>query len=227
MSAPTSPPAARRYTSPPLTSPTSPTTVRAGSVKPAPAPATPEKLKAATPAPASPPKPSPKKSDDGKDKGKDKDKPAASAADEYIPEISPGPDINRAVFSQITEMDDEDDFFSNQIVRDYFKQAATTFEELDNALKARDFEELSSKGHFLKGSSATLGLEKVQKWCEHIQHYGNKRDEVKGVDLTEEQALRRIELIMPRLKRDYESAQAWLKNYYREQGADLDEEDDD
>ncbi|CAE6412200.1 hypothetical protein ACGC1H_005490 [Rhizoctonia solani] len=223
MSAPTSPSAARRYTSPPVASPTSPTTVRAGSVKPA----TPEKAKAATPGPASPPKPSPKKADDDKDndKAKTKDKPV-STADEALPVVS-GPDILEDVFGQITEMDDDDDAFSSEIVRDYFKQAATTFKEIRDALEGKDFKTLSSKGHFLKGSSAALGIKKVQDWCEHIQHYGNKRDEVKGVDLTETQALRRIELIMPRLEQDYESAKAWLHDYYTKQGVDLDEEPED
>ncbi|KDN48239.1 hypothetical protein RSAG8_02831, partial [Rhizoctonia solani AG-8 WAC10335] len=220
MSAPTSPSATRRYTSPPpLTSPTSPT-ARAGSVKPA----TPEKAKAATPAPASPPKPSPKKTGDDKDK---KDKPAAPPADEFIPEVE-GFDIDEFVFEQIREMDDEDDYeFSTDIVRNYFKQAATTFEELICDLKGKDFETLSSKGHFLKGSSATLGLDKVQKWCEHIQHYGKKRGEAEGVILTDTQALRRIALVLPRLEKDYKLAKDWLYNYYVEKGVDLDEEEED
>jgi hypothetical protein len=85
----------------------------------------------------------------------------------------------------------------------------------------KDFKSLSSKGHFLKGSSAALGVKKVQESCEHIQHYGNKRDEVKGVDLTEAQALRRIALIMPRLAQDYESAKVWLKQYYKERDVHL------
>ncbi|CAE6417201.1 unnamed protein product [Rhizoctonia solani] len=215
MSAPTSPSAARRVTSPPP--PTSPTTARAGSVKPA----TPEKAKAATPAPASPPKPSPKKSDDDKDKGKDK---PAAAVNESIPDAIETLDIDETVFGQITEMDEEDDCdFSSEIVREYFEQAATTLGELNKALDNKDFSTLSSKGHFLKGSSAALGVKKVQESCEHIQHYGHKRDEVKGVDLTEAQALRRIALIMPRLARDYESAKVWLKKYYLAQGVDLDE----
>jgi osomolarity two-component system phosphorelay intermediate protein YPD1 len=89
--------------------------------------------------------------------------------------------------------------------------------------KNRDFHTLSSKGHFLKGSSAALGVKKVQESCEHVQHYGAKRDEIEGVDLTEKQALRRIELIMPRLERDYKSAENWLRKYYRELGIDLEE----
>ncbi|KAH7336919.1 histidine phosphotransferase [Rhizoctonia solani] len=135
-----------------------------------------------------------------------------------------GSDIDKSVFGQITEMDDEDDCdFSSEIVCDYFKQAVATIKELNDALESRDFKTLSSKGHFLKGSSAALGVRKVQDSCEHIQHYGNKRDEVKGVDLTEEQALARIKLILPRLEKDYESAKIWLEKYYQEQGVDLEE----
>lgn len=39
---------------------------------------------------------------------------------------------------------------------------------------ANNLSELSTLGHFLKGSSASLGLEKVQASCEKIQHYGDK-----------------------------------------------------
>ncbi|KAF8746533.1 Histidine-phosphotransfer HPT protein, partial [Rhizoctonia solani] len=246
MSAPTSPSAARRFTSPPpptsppavaaspvpvpasaSATPASPAAARAGSVKPA----TPEKTKAATPAPSSPPKPTPKKSEDGKDteKGKDKDKSkdkSSAALNESIPDATETLDIDESVFNQITEMDEEDDCeFSSDIVRDYFKQAITTLGELNDALNQKDFATLSSKGHFLKGSSAALGVKKVQESCEHIQHYGHKRDEIKGVDLTETQALRRIELLMPRLEKDYESAKAWLINYYSNRGVDLEEDE--
>ncbi|KAJ1303393.1 hypothetical protein OPQ81_011585 [Rhizoctonia solani] len=233
MSAPTSPSAARRVTSPsPATSPTTATApARAASVKPAtpekpksvtPAPVSPPKPSGAAPAPVSPPKPSPKKSEDDKDKAKDKH--PAAASNESIPDAVETLDIDETVFSQITEMDEEDDCdFSSEIVQDYFKQATTTLGELNDALANKDFKTLSSKGHFLKGSSAALGVKKVQESCEHIQHYGNKRDEVKGVDLTEAQALRRIELIMLRLARDYASAKVWLKNYYRERGVELED----
>lgn len=41
----------------------------------------------------------------------------------------------------------------------------------------KDLEKLSSLGHFLKGSSATLGFNKIRDECEKIQHYGHKKDE--------------------------------------------------
>lgn len=86
----------------------------------------------------------------------------------------------------------------------------------------KDLATLSAKGHFLKGSSAALGVVKVQESCEHIQHYGAKRDEIKGVDLTPEDSLKRIKAMMPRLERDYALAEAWLRDYYLKLGIELD-----
>ncbi|KAG8700272.1 hypothetical protein FRC08_004794 [Ceratobasidium sp. 394] len=200
-SPPTSPSAARRVTSPPPSSPPRPA-----------APASPERHRSL--APSSPPRPAPAAAAE------------PSEPDEKIPDPEETLDVDQTVFSQITEMDDDDPDceFSREIVADYFKQAATTFGELRQALRDRNLAVLSAKGHFLKGSSAALGVKKVQESCEHLQHYGAKRDEIVGVDLTEAQALRRITLIMPRLERDYALAEKWLRNYYSEQGIDLDED---
>src|SRR4051812_21254528 len=49
-----------------------------------------------------------------------------------------------------------------------------------------DLATLSSLGHFLKGSSATLGLTKVKDSCEKIQHYGQKKDEAGTTDEPDE-----------------------------------------
>jgi osomolarity two-component system phosphorelay intermediate protein YPD1 len=87
--------------------------------------------------------------------------------------------------------------------------------------KDKNLSVLSAKGHFLKGSSAALGIKKVQESCEHVQHYGAKRDEIIGADLTEAQALRRVALIMPRLERDYALAEEWLRDYYLKLGIEL------
>lgn len=67
---------------------------------------------------------------------------------------------------------------------------------------------------------------KVQESCEHIQHYGAKRDEIKGVDLTADDALKRIRAMMPRLETDYKLAETWLRNYYSKQGIELSTDDD-
>ncbi|KAJ2334466.1 Phosphorelay intermediate protein, partial [Coemansia sp. RSA 2681] len=78
-------------------------------------------------------------------------------------------------FNQLLSMDDENDEeyeFSRDIVFNYFEQAVTTFADMDKALKAKDLAKLSSLGHFLKGSSATIGVKKVQECCKHIQYLG-------------------------------------------------------
>ncbi|KAG8687853.1 hypothetical protein FRC09_013245 [Ceratobasidium sp. 395] len=214
-SPPTSP-AARRVTSPPPSSPPAKAPASAAATATATAaPASPERRRSA--APSSPPQ-STSRAASRRD----------SAPDEKIPEPTETLDIDESVFSQITEMDDEDPEceFSREIVVDYFKQAATTFGELRQALEKEDLAVLSAKGHFLKGSSAALGVKKVQESCEHVQHYGAKRDEIAGIDLTATQALRRVTLIMPRLERDYALAEKWLRNYYLERGIDLDGDED-
>lgn len=43
-------------------------------------------------------------------------------------------DVDESVFCQITEMDDDDENFSRDIVEDYIDQAATTLDELKAAL---------------------------------------------------------------------------------------------
>jgi HPt (histidine-containing phosphotransfer) domain-containing protein len=93
-------------------------------------------------------------------------------------------------------------------------------EFLTHLSESKDLEKLSSLGHFLKGSSATLGLSKVQKSCEKIQRYG----ELKDVDssssepgkITNEEALDRIEGLLKTTRIEYEEAEGWLKKWYDE-----------
>lgn len=80
-----------------------------------------------------------------------------------------------------------------------------------------DLEQLSSLGHFLKGSSAALGIIKVQAICEKMQHYGHKRDEEAGEKLSAEEALKRIATLLKDCKRDYRVAKAWLVQLYAEE----------
>lgn len=79
---------------------------------------------------------------------------------------------------------------------------------------ARDLEKLSGLGHFLKGSSAAIGVIKVQAICEKIQHYGNKTDIEHHKPLTEEDALDKIKPLLITVKKDYATAEKWLKNYF-------------
>lgn len=79
---------------------------------------------------------------------------------------------------------------------------------------------LSSLGHYLKGSSAALGVTHVQESCEKIQHYGAMRDEDKGVNLSEEQALTLIRSTLARCKKQYAAADEWLRKFYNESAED-------
>lgn len=81
----------------------------------------------------------------------------------------------------------------------------------------RDLASLSSLGHFLKGSSATLGLTKVKDSCEKIQHYGANKDETGTNDVPDNDlCLERIKKTMAPLKHDYSEAESILRRFYHE-----------
>ena len=154
--------------------------------------------------------------------------------------------IDLDTFNQILDLDEDDTHeFSLGMTEAYFTQASTTFTDMDQALyvilprlflpcsvhplsllivlllfltgsERKDLPKLSSLGHFLKGSSAALGVCAVQATCEHIQHYGALRDEDTGTDLTEEVALEMIAPLLDRVKREYAVAEKWLRNWYDE-----------
>ncbi|WVW82425.1 hypothetical protein I302_104435 [Kwoniella bestiolae CBS 10118] len=133
--------------------------------------------------------------------------------------------IDMETFQQIMDMDEEDEgededgekhAFSKGIVWGYFEQAEATFGDMEAAIVAEDLAKLSSLGHFLKGSSAALGIIKVQASCEKMQHYGNLRDEEAGVSLEAPEALKRIKDLLSACKKDYEVAKTWMENLYEE-----------
>lgn len=77
--------------------------------------------------------------------------------------------------------------------------------------------ELSQLGHFLKGSSATLGLTKVKDACEKIQHYGAKKDESGTVDEPDDaKSLGRIKKTIAEVREAYEEVTELLKRFYGE-----------
>lgn len=78
----------------------------------------------------------------------------------------------------------------------------------------KDLEKLSQLGHFLKGSSATLGLVKVRDSCEKIQRYGKKENEDGTPEKDEGLCLERITETLKALKTEYEDAEKVLKKFY-------------
>jgi len=81
--------------------------------------------------------------------------------------------------------------------------------------KDGDLAQLSSLGHFLKGSSATLGLTKVKDSCEKIQHYGQKKDEAGTADEPDEaKCLGRIKETLVAVKEEYAEVEKVLKKFF-------------
>lgn len=130
------------------------------------------------------------------------------------------PDLGDAIdivtFSQILEMDDSEDDreFSKSIVFGFFEQAEETFEKMDTALETSNLEELYRLGHFLKGSSATLGLTKVKDSCEKIQRYGKKENLDGTPEKDEALCLTRVTETLKTVKAEYADVEQTLKNFF-------------
>jgi len=125
--------------------------------------------------------------------------------------------VDVSTFSQILDMDDDEEEreFSRGIVFDFFDQADQTFAKMDAALKGKNFLELKELGHFLKGSSATLGLVKVRDSCEKIQHYGDHKDESGTVDEPNDALLlSRLDKTIASAKREFTEVEKELKKFY-------------
>jgi osomolarity two-component system phosphorelay intermediate protein YPD1 len=75
---------------------------------------------------------------------------------------------------------------------------------------------LSELGHFLKGSSATLGLTKVKDSCEKIQHYGSLKDDAGTKDITEEEAKKKLATIIKQAKEEFTEVKDVLKEFYKD-----------
>jgi len=145
------------------------------------------------------------------------DDPSEDDADDENDKSDPSQTIDIETFHQILDLDEDDTHdFSKGMAWAYFSQASSTFTEMDEAYSKKDLAKLSSLGHFLKGSSAALGVAKVQASCEQIQHYGQLRDEDTGTDLTDKAALQKIGPLLTRVKAEYAVAETWLRKWYEE-----------
>lgn len=125
--------------------------------------------------------------------------------------------IDEATFNQILEMDDDENEreFSKGIVIEFFTQAEATFEALEKAIQKEDLDNLSSLGHFLKGSSATLGLTKVQSACAAIQHLGAGLNESGTKPITDRRvSLTTIQKKFDVLKADYQQVKSVLDKFF-------------
>jgi len=78
--------------------------------------------------------------------------------------------------------------------------------------------ELSKSGHFLKGSSAAIGLTKVKDTCEKIQYCGDLKDENGESKITKDEAKDRIASLLENVKKEYQQAEEYLKIFYEYRG---------
>ncbi|GME41762.1 Hpt domain-containing protein [Neofusicoccum parvum] len=133
-----------------------------------------------------------------------------------------GDAIDTATFEQILEMDDDEDEreFSKSIVFDFFQQAESTFDKMESNLAKKDLNQLSQLGHFLKGSSATLGLTKVKDSCEKIQHFGGNKDETGTHDEPDDEVcLERLTKTIAQAKQEFKDVEKVLRKFYHDEGA--------
>lgn len=138
------------------------------------------------------------------------------------------------VFEQILELDEAGSReFSQDMVKEYLEQTQATIKLMDDSLCAglslqsnsdvslalsakHELTQLGKHGHFLKGSSAALGVVQVQEICEKIQHLGNRIDPDKEPDvkMSAEDAFARIKPLLARLKDEHTAATKWLKKFF-------------
>jgi len=125
--------------------------------------------------------------------------------------------IDMDILGQLLEMDDDDEHsFSKPLVEEYLEQAGVTLDQMVESLankkddKAAELLFLSDKGHFLKGSSAALGVIKVRDSCEALQNLGRKKDAAGSSEISEDKAWTECTKLIPALQEQHAQAKKWL-----------------
>lgn len=80
----------------------------------------------------------------------------------------------------------------------------------------KDLDRLSKLGHFLKGSSSSVGLASVSKLCALMQNYGSEKDESGLQSISKTDALEKCRDLLPDLKVEQGRAKKWLEQFYKE-----------
>ncbi|KAK4166175.1 signal transduction histidine kinase [Cladorrhinum sp. PSN259] len=127
-----------------------------------------------------------------------------------------GDHVDNGIFSQILEMDesDSDRDFSMPLVSNFFEQALETFDNMDEALATQDLLTLSNLGHFLKGSSATLGFNKIRDSCQIIQQYGNGFNVEGTQQVDKATSIKKIEDAIRKVKLDTAELEKMMKKFF-------------
>lgn len=80
------------------------------------------------------------------------------------------------VFDELIGMDEDEEGFSKTLFQTFVDQFKETIDQIKDGLANKNLDQLSSLGHYLKGSAAALGLVKISTQCERIQNYGRKNN---------------------------------------------------
>ncbi|KAL2136652.1 hypothetical protein VTI74DRAFT_2384 [Chaetomium olivicolor] len=134
--------------------------------------------------------------------------------DDNMPDF--GDHVDDTIFSQILEMDENDSErdFSAPLVFGFFDQATETFVNMQTALAEGNLEELSRLGHFLKGSSATLGFNKIRDSCQVIQQYGHRMNLDGSNEPDEQVCLKKIEEALKTAQTDARVLETMMKKFF-------------
>lgn len=127
--------------------------------------------------------------------------------------------IDWPTFEQILDMDDSktEREFSRTIVFEFFSQAEETFKKMDESIAKENLLQLSQLGHFLKGSSATLGFTTIQNLCEHIQHLGARLDEEGNTPtepVSDKTYVTKIQIKLETMRKDYDQVKKFMGRFY-------------
>lgn len=78
----------------------------------------------------------------------------------------------------------------------------------------KKLDELSSLGHFLKGSSATLGFNKIRDSCQIIQQYGHKLTVDGAPEDNEDVCLKKIGSALDKVKVDTSDLEKLMNSFF-------------
>lgn len=121
--------------------------------------------------------------------------------------------INWDILNEIVSMDEDDAGFSHSLIVQFFDQASTTFDQMQLHLDGdKDLVQLGQLGHFLKGSSASLGLQRIAWVCERIQNYGQRRE---GANIGDEKYIELISGCVDLARKEFLSAKKELAKFYK------------
>jgi len=127
--------------------------------------------------------------------------------------------LNMETFQQLLDLDEDDEVdreFSKGMVHAFFEQVQSTLPEMEKRTKKEDLATLSSLGHFLKGSAATIGAVKLSDRFEQVEYYGKLHERDTGREITQSDALARIRGVLGDAQTDFDVARKWLQQFYGE-----------